>query len=152
MWKRSLIGGTRLAAYPVYFRPSYNDADIEVSDTCVRNLRLSWVSPLDVSLNHWTFGPRLWTFRPCLLFYVFVVVFFIWATLPELINLIGWWIDVLSLLPSHCTFTQLHTTLLYFVETSMMKLLMLSKIASIINCLFISCEIVGPNANKFEML
>ena len=21
MWKRSLIGGTRLAAYPVYFRP-----------------------------------------------------------------------------------------------------------------------------------
>jgi len=103
--------------------------------------------PLDVSPTHWTFRPRLWTFRPRLLFYVFVV-FFYTGHVARINKLIGWWIDVLSLLPSHCTFTQLHTTLLYFVETSMMKLLMLSKIASIINCLFISCEIVMPRSWK----
>jgi len=47
--------------------------------------------------------------------------------------------------PRVCTFTQLHAALFNFVETStqMMTLLMLSKIASIINCLFISCEIVS---------
>ena len=54
---------------------------------------------------------------------------FIWATLPQLIKLIGWWIDVLSLVSSQFTFTQLHAILLSFVETStqMMALLMLSK-------------------------
>ena len=104
----------------------------------------------------WTFHPLTGRFAPdcgrfgpvyfsmCLLF------FFIWATLPELIKLIGWCTDVLSLLSSHCTFTQLNATLLNFVETStqMKTLSMLSKLTSIINCLFISCEIVMPRSWK----
>jgi len=124
------------------------------------SLDVSPLHRLDVSplgrFATWTLRPLTGHFAPTVdvsPLSAFLCLFFHMGHVAR-VNKVDWLMD-------WCTFfifkslhlyknTQLHATLLNFVETStqMMTFLMLSKIASVINCLFISCEIVMPTSLK----